>query len=474
MDYRAEAARIAEQEGIDPDLFLRLVQQESSFRPNAVSPAGAIGLAQLMPGTARDLGVDPSDPIQNLTGGARYLRQQMDTFQDPQLALAAYNAGPGNVRKYGGIPPFQETQNYVSRVLGTPSAANTTQRSQPMAQPMQQQQQPRGILEMFGVQKMNPEAQGETALPFYQRPTFSNFMGDLALGFNQMRLRPDPGLSQRIGGQRQQREQQAQTNRTLEYLQQQPGSDAAVELIRSGASPTQALQFYYKSLQPAKVDQTAAAKNFATYQQILNTQGQEAADRFLAIAGQGGTTFNMPGDQLKIMPDGSVAVVDPSVEGGVRFVQPPGSEAEREVASSIQQNAAASERIQTGINLIDSILTNPNLPTVTGMIQGRIPAMTQAGTDLIADFDQLSSQVFLQGFESLKGAGAITETEGLRAERAIANLSRTQSPEKIAENLQELRMIFESAQSRLSPSTGAAPSLNTGSTINGVTVGEPY
>jgi hypothetical protein len=102
---------------------------------------------------------------------------------------------------------------------------------------------------MFGVQKMDPEAQGETALPFYQRPTFSNFMGDLALGFNQMRLRPDPGLAQRIGGQRQQRAQQAQTNRTLEYLKQQPGSEAALELIRSGASPTQGLQFYYESLQ---------------------------------------------------------------------------------------------------------------------------------------------------------------------------------------------------------------------------------
>ena len=251
MDYRAEAARIAEQEGIDPDLFLRLVQQESSFRPNAVSPAGAIGLAQLMPGTARDLGVDPSDPIQNLTGGARYLRQQMDTFQDPQLALAAYNAGPGNVRKYGGIPPFQETQNYVSRVLGTPSAANTTQRSQPMAQPMQQQQQPRGILEMFGVQKMNPEAQGETAVPFYQRPTFSNFMGDLALGFNQMRLRPDEGLAQRIGGRRQQREQQAQTNRSIEYLKQQPGSAPFIEYINAGMSVPQALQLYQQSRQQA-------------------------------------------------------------------------------------------------------------------------------------------------------------------------------------------------------------------------------
>ena len=275
MDYRAEAARIAEQEGIDPDLFLRLVQQESSFRPSAVSPAGAIGLAQLMPGTARDLGVDPSDPIQNLTGGARYLRQQMDTFQDPQLALAAYNAGPGNVRKYGGIPPFQETQNYVSRVLGTPSAANTTQRSQPMAQPMQQQQQPRGILEMFGVQKMNPEAQGETAVPFYQRPTFSNLMGDLALGFNQMRLRPDEGLAQRIGGRRQQREQQAQTNRTLEYLQQQPGSEAAVELIRSGASPTQALQFYQQSRQQA-------------------------------AAAAGGEIREVDGKLVRLMPDGTV------------------------------------------------------------------------------------------------------------------------------------------------------------------------
>ena len=255
MDYRALAAQIAEQEGIDPNLFTRLVQQESSFRPDAVSPAGAIGLAQLMPGTARDLGVDPSDPVQNLTGGARYLRQQLDAFQDPTLALAAYNAGPGNVRKYGGVPPFEETQNYVARVLGAPSAANTTQRSQPMAQPMQTQPQPqRGILDMFGVQKMDPEAQGETALPFYQRPTFSNFMGDLALGFNQMRLRPDPGLAQRIGGQRQQREQQAQTNRTLEYLKQQPGSEAALELIRSGASPTQGLQFYYESLQQPVAD----------------------------------------------------------------------------------------------------------------------------------------------------------------------------------------------------------------------------
>ena len=130
MDYRQLARDIAQQEGVDPDLFERLVQQESGFNPQARSPVGAIGLAQLMPGTASDLGVDPADPEQNLRGGARYLKTQMDTFGDTNLALAAYNAGPGNVRKYGGVPPFKETQAYVSKVGGgggRPAAPMTPQ-----------------------------------------------------------------------------------------------------------------------------------------------------------------------------------------------------------------------------------------------------------------------------------------------------------------------------------------------------------
>lgn len=118
MDYRETARMIAQEEGVDPDLFIRLIEAESSFRPDVTSTAGAYGLTQLMPGTAAELGVDPTDPIQNLRGGARYLRQQLDRFEDPALALAAYNAGPGRVRQYGGIPPFQETQNYVARILG--------------------------------------------------------------------------------------------------------------------------------------------------------------------------------------------------------------------------------------------------------------------------------------------------------------------------------------------------------------------
>jgi hypothetical protein len=117
MDYRAEARRIAQEIGIDPDLFVRMINRESSFDPTAVSPKGAIGLGQLMPGTASDLGVDPNDPIQNLTGAARYYKQQLEAFGNPMIALAAYNAGPGNVRKYGGIPPFNETKKYVQDIM---------------------------------------------------------------------------------------------------------------------------------------------------------------------------------------------------------------------------------------------------------------------------------------------------------------------------------------------------------------------
>jgi len=117
--YLAVARDAATRHGIPQDLFLRLVQQESGWNPNAVSPKGAVGLAQLMPQTAAHLGVDPNDPLENLEGGARYLRLQYNEFGDWRLALAAYNAGPEAVRQYSGIPPYNETQNYVVAILGS-------------------------------------------------------------------------------------------------------------------------------------------------------------------------------------------------------------------------------------------------------------------------------------------------------------------------------------------------------------------
>ena len=116
--FLALAKAAARKHGVPEDLFLRLVQQESGWNQGAVSPKGAMGLAQLMPGTAAHLGVDATDPEQNLEGGARYLAMMFSRFGSWRLALAAYNAGPQAVEKFGGVPPYDETKGYVAAILG--------------------------------------------------------------------------------------------------------------------------------------------------------------------------------------------------------------------------------------------------------------------------------------------------------------------------------------------------------------------
>jgi soluble lytic murein transglycosylase-like protein len=128
VPFGAEITAAARKHGIDPALLAGLVRQESNFNPTAGSPAGARGLTQLMPGTAAGLGVsDVTDPVQALDGGARYLKQQLDAFGgDVTKALAAYNAGPGAVQRYGGVPPYAETQGYVQKVQAFAAAYRGT------------------------------------------------------------------------------------------------------------------------------------------------------------------------------------------------------------------------------------------------------------------------------------------------------------------------------------------------------------
>lgn len=314
-NYRTIARQYANEFGIPVDLFMRQIQSESAWNPAAVSPAGAIGFGQLMPATAQELGVDIMNPQENLYGAAKYLRQMHDRFGDWRLALAAYNAGPGRVEQYGGIPPFKETQNYVSSILderdvrGGPrmstsnspqSIADDTMSALGMRGREMPQQQPMGLLEHLGIQKMGSGGpQGD--VPFYQRDRFKDAAGALALALNDMQLRPGQGVAQNVAAGRQRRA----GNRTIEWLAQQPGGAEFVQMLEAGADPAQVLMAYRQAQQPAE-----------TFRQVtgaqIGLQGEDAAKMFnvgpdgkVTAIGGSGPTFNVGGDALTPFEKGS-------------------------------------------------------------------------------------------------------------------------------------------------------------------------
>jgi soluble lytic murein transglycosylase-like protein len=118
-DFRAVARQAAISAGLDPVIFERQIEAESGFDPAATSPAGARGIAQIMPTTAQSWGVDPSDPVASLHAAAHHMARYVRKYGNYPMALAAYNAGPGAVERYGGVPPFRETRNYIAKILGS-------------------------------------------------------------------------------------------------------------------------------------------------------------------------------------------------------------------------------------------------------------------------------------------------------------------------------------------------------------------
>jgi hypothetical protein len=162
-------------------------------------------------------------------------------------------------------------------------------------------------------------------------------------------------------------------------------------------------------------------------------------------------------------------------DGSYRFEIITGGPAAAEVATAEGQKSNVAATAEDSMRLIDSIINDPALPSITGMFQGRMPPLTQAGTNLLAKVEQIQGQAFLQAFESLKGGGAITEREGLAAQNAIARLQRTQDEAAMIEGLKDLNAVLDRGRRRALAGVQArdGDEYSGGNVINGVTVGEP-
>ena len=227
-DLEDIARRTAASYNLPPEIFLRLINTESGFNPNAVSPKGAVGLTQLMPGTAQELGVDASNITQNIEGGARYLKQMLDKYNgNMELALAAYNAGPGNVDKFGGVPPFAETQNYLFKMLGR--------------QPSQPEQMPntkatsRGD-EQGGLLNMLSKMGNQSGLSTFQ---------NLAQALDPLIL-PEARMGEVIRSQGAKTTKQRQSNQTAAMLDNLEGGAPYAAAIRNGADGQTVYMQYLK------------------------------------------------------------------------------------------------------------------------------------------------------------------------------------------------------------------------------------
>lgn len=412
--YQPEVLDAAKKNNIDPLLYARQLQQESGFNPSAVSPKGATGVAQFMPETAADRGVNAADPTSSIYGGANYLSDLKKQFGgDDRLGLMAYNWGPANVQKWiaNGSNPNDvpaETRDYVARILpgggGAPTAV-------PAAQP-QNSSSRFGLLQAA----MNPWL-GSAGQALAGKILANEFAPTDTGSIKEYNLAKGQGYKGSF----------------LDYQK---------ELKQAGPNGKFGLTPIYgrdASGNPA-IGVLGKDGNFHP----INTGDFKVGSPIEKIDVG-------PGYQINDKRTGAVIGYLPKDLRGAEAQKAQGKAEGQARGQAITTLGANIQQADQSIGLIDQMLTHPGLDTAVGLSGTIDPRNYIAGTDA-SNFNvmrkQLEGKAFLQAFQSLKGAGQITEIEGQKATAAIARLSTTQSEAEYRKALLELRGILEQGKAR--------------------------
>jgi len=462
MDYRQAARDAASRYGIDPDMFLRLIQQESSFRPDVVSPKGAIGLGQLMPATAKELGVDPTDPMQNLEGAAKYLSQQLKRFGDPSLALAAYNAGPTRVAKLGRVPNIAETQNYVKTILGEGQTTMATPmdrareeelRMQMLASGTAPQAAPRAPLS--ALMQDRPQA---AAAPQQRRSGFGGIMDYLGTpspttGLSRAEqfaaaldplIMPEMRAGEAIRARGAQRQATATKNKTVEYLRRM-GYDDYADAVEGGAIGSKEIMNALMSQKMGGAGAVRSTKQFSNGTVVQSTD-------------TGVVVYNPQGKA--VTGDEAQKVINAANEYELSYAQRL-SGGRKLGGISVEAAQDAFEKISlvnNSITNIESALDALEQGAQSGMIYNMIPNVTLASGQLETAMNNMGLDVI-----SSVTFGALSEGEmRLAMETAVP---RNLPPEELKKYLQNKKSAQVKAKAALTKAatylSNPANSLNT-------------
>jgi len=468
-DLNAMIRQAAQEQGIDPALYYSLIMAESSGNANAVSPKGAMGYAQLMPATAAELGVDPSDPAQNLKGGAMYLRQMLERFKDPKLALAAYNAGPSNVEKYNGIPPFAETQNYVSKVLGGNKMENTP--TQTNNDPMGSLSKSQRLMLAFSALK-----DAGMALQGRDSDSFNRTMSGVNEQQDQERKRVAAA-----NVLKQQSDAQAFMMGLVTPEQATAAAAGTTELLPDGSQPTVApnSQDTIAQLQAKRKAAMALAASNTQLQPLLPTLLAEIDDQInKAQMSEASSTvtsldFKSPFDLDALKSKYIEQTLSPSSE--VRdFAKTMLSEIkEARPIAVLNENAreAGINQIQT----IDALITDPDLKIILGVEGAYNKFLKDKGlgftnpraADLYSIVDKFKGEAFVTAYQGLKGGGPITDIEGKSATAAQNRVNEATDLPSYLRALEEVRTVVAKRIEKLG---GQVPPIPTAPSIQEPTV----